>query len=109
MQLAPAVQATSAWRWSVVCVRPQRRVAWAAIAGERLSRLAAPSASPNCGYLCALAPTSIAPNAAPRLLLSDADRQRLDPSPDGAFYATPRMMHHTDAAWRAQLAGGELL
>jgi hypothetical protein len=34
--------------------------------------------------------------SAPKLILSSAERQRLDDSPDAAFYSTPRMMQHAD-------------
>jgi hypothetical protein len=37
-----------------------------------------------------------ASSLAPKLILSDAERQRLDDSPDAAFYSTPRMMQHAD-------------
>lgn len=36
------------------------------------------------------------PLPAPKLILSDAERQRLDDSPDATFYSTPRMMQHAD-------------
>ena len=46
--------------------------------------------------------------AAPRRVLNEAERRRLDEAQDANFYATARMMHHADAAWRAQLTGGWL-
>ncbi|MFM7676175.1 MAG: class I SAM-dependent methyltransferase [Synechococcus sp.] len=37
------------------------------------------------------------------LLLTAAERQKLDPSDDALFYAQPRFVHHLDAAFRARL------
>jgi hypothetical protein len=34
--------------------------------------------------------------AAPKLVLSDAERARLDEAPDTVFYATPRIMQHAE-------------
>lgn len=44
-------------------------------------------------------------SAAPKLILSDAERQRLDESPDGQFYNTPRMMQHADDSFLQALTG----
>lgn len=41
--------------------------------------------------------------SAPKMVLSDAERQRLDEAPDAQFYATPRMMQHADEAFIAAL------
>lgn len=41
---------------------------------------------------------------APKLVLTDADRRRLDESPDADFYGTPRMMQHADEAFIAALS-----
>lgn len=42
---------------------------------------------------------------APKLLLTEAERVRLDEAPDSVFYATPRMMQHAAAEDLEALAG----
>lgn len=36
-------------------------------------------------------------------VLSEAEREKLDPSDDALFYAEPRFVHHLDASFRARL------
>ena len=38
-------------------------------------------------------------------VLGDGDRRKLDPADDSLFYATPRYVHHLDAAFRTRLTG----
>jgi hypothetical protein len=45
------------------------------------------------------------PTPAPKLILTDDERRRLDESPDASFYATPRMMQHIDEAAVEALTG----
>jgi hypothetical protein len=43
--------------------------------------------------------------AAPKLILTDPERRRLDESPDAAFYASPRTMQHAEPQFIAAVTG----
>lgn len=42
---------------------------------------------------------------APKLVLTDAERARLDESPDAGFYAAPRTMQHVEPQFITALTG----